>query len=109
MDKNNAFDRLHMMVELSGSKCELNHGPGCDIPDAVDFLVQEFSSPAGNYKVAIPICQDCIDGLASDEWVLLYCITCNSSQWIFKPLARRRYPDGTHLLWMDRCPKCNVQ
>jgi hypothetical protein len=56
--------------------------------------------------LAIPICAECEAALFNDEWVLLYCVRCNASQWIYKPLAKRKYEKGQHVMFMTMCPKC---
>ena len=52
----------------------------------------------------IPVCEDCIRGLYDENEVLLYCIQCNHSQWVWKPTSKINY--NTNVVWLDSCPKC---
>lgn len=83
--------------------CGLNK---CD-KVAIDYIVQ----PVGKddkveIELIIPVCSECVTHIGHFEWVLLYCIHCNSSQWIYKPLARRVYKEDESIIWMNDCPKC---
>jgi len=57
--------------------------------------------------IQIPICRECEEALLSEGWVLFYCITCNSSQWVLKKLAKRIYKKTDKVFFMDICPICN--
>ena len=87
--------------------CDLNHGPGVEKPQAVDYITQPLGDGG---QLRIPVCEECRDALHSggDRWVLLYCLNCLSSQWIDKRYSQRLYHyegvDGVK--WMRECPKC---
>lgn len=90
------FDLIQSKVECGLVKCEQK---------AVDYIVQ----PIGKnnkleIELVIPVCLECIKYIGHHEWVLLYCIKCNSSQWVYKPWAKRVYTDS--IIWMNECPKC---
>jgi len=106
------------MLELEGEKCCLKHGtddPAENHP-AVDFICQNIgreevtddgiSVDVIEATLRIPVCKECIEALYGDDWVLLYCVGCNSSQWVCKRLSKRIYPPGLHIKWMDVCPNC---
>lgn len=103
------IDKTILMLELDNSHCELNHGPNVDTSKikAVDYL----TIPVGDIKTGvvdnsfvIPICEECAEGLVDPEWVLIYCLECMSSQWVYKPLAKYRYKDN--LIIVAGCIKC---
>jgi hypothetical protein len=52
------------------------------------------------------VCEECVAGLLSDEWILFYCVGCNASQWLNKKMAKREYPEGTNIIALKQCPKC---
>lgn len=107
----NAIDRLALLAELKGSCCELNHGPNAEPHQAIDYIVLPFGYHEQNvtdvsvHEMVIPVCDECVSGLRDDDWTLLYCFECNSSQWIFRPLAKNNYRH--HILWLRGCPKCS--
>jgi hypothetical protein len=107
----NALDKFELLCNLIESGCSLSHSKfDKEQPEAVDYLV----IPMGYTKskqiqeitdyLTIPICQECLDAINSDEWILLYCLNCNESQWIIKELAKRQYESNVNLL--KSCPKC---
>lgn len=73
---------------------------------AIDYIVQPIGMETTVFlDIIVPICGKCIEHLDSTEWVLLYCVQCNSSQWVYKKMAKLEYGDKT-IVWMDGCPKC---
>ena len=111
----NAIDRLGLLAELEDSHCELNHGPGTDNRDfpAVDYIVIPFGYHLDEVRevaareLVIPVCADCAEALCGEEWTLLYCFECNSSQWVCRKYARMRYRH--HILWLRGCPECSYE
>lgn len=98
--------KLHDVIakkELYNTKCDLNHYP-YKKEDAIDYLCQKFYM----FEIRIPICQECIDALNSDVWILLYCINCCKSQWIYLPNSKKPYlyKYGEHVKWLKSCPMC---
>ena len=98
-------DKIHLMLE----SCDLNHGLGVEKPQAVDYITQTLGDGG---QLRIPICAECADALMCTEeerWVLLYCLSCLSSQWIDKSVSRRlyHYEKGERIKWMRECPKCD--
>lgn len=111
----NEIDRLTLLAELDHECCELNHGPGTrreDFP-AVDYLVMPFGYTISEVEevavreVVVPVCRECAEALSADEWTLLYCFECCSSQWVYRNLAKNRYRH--HILWLRGCPRCTNQ
>ena len=52
------------------------------------------------------ICAECVDALCGKEWILFYCLKCNSSQWVKRALARKSYPANMNIMFYDECPNC---
>lgn len=105
-------DRLRLLADLSTEFCELNHGPGTrreDFP-ASDYLVLPFGYPESETcevtvrEMVVPVCHECASALLGEEWTLLYCFECCSSQWVYRGLAKNRYRH--HILWLRGCPHC---
>lgn len=106
--------------------CHLNHGPGVPAPKAINYLCQrlddlseveynasllsipEFMSNTDELGdvLRIPICEECIEGLYDEDWLLFYCLTCNSSQWLIKSKAKKYYPAWESIRFLVECPIC---
>ena len=103
------IDNVLAFADLDGEHCHLKHSkedPAENHP-AVDYLCQNFGNNDNiDFAVRIPICQECVEALLQDEWVLCYCINCNSSQWIHKKYSKLQWPFWIHIKWMDICPVC---
>jgi hypothetical protein len=98
-------------AELIGQVCHLNHGPGAERPEAVDYLCQHLGDTKSSWPevlLAVPICAECAYALLYEPeyWLLFYCLTCHSSQWLIKPKARKYYPKWENLIFLYRCPNC---
>ena len=114
----NAIEDFQAILELKGEKCHLKHSPHdlAENHQAVDFICQdigrEIMTDDGimvevlEATLRIPICKECAEALYGDDWVLLYCVGCNNSQWVCKRLSSRVYADGLHIKWVDMCPNC---
>jgi hypothetical protein len=104
------IEKLALMASLTEEVCGLSHGPEGEEAKAVDYIMQGLGIVEGEGvqkvedRIVIPVCADCAEALRSDTWVLLYCLGCNSSQWVLKQLARREYK--TNLMWLGDCPEC---
>jgi hypothetical protein len=90
--------RIHLIGEL----CSLNHGPGVKPPPATNYLCQRIGSDL--YR--IPICDECAAALYDEEWLLFYCLSCNSSQWLLKSKAKKYYPKWESVRFLHTCPMC---
>lgn len=116
-----AIDELHARIDLQNEHCHLKHSeedPSENHP-AVDYLCQDFGQEASTdvghainetlvaYTLRVPICQECMEALLGDEWILLYCVHCNNSQWVSRKYAKYHYPFWLHIKWMDACPVCH--
>ncbi len=79
--------------------CHLNHGP--DTQDykiqAVDYLViplgkkNDIGIVESSSELTIPVCQECLDGINDPNWILIFCLNCIASQWIYKSKAKLNY------------------
>lgn len=87
--------------------CYLNHGSGVEPPPALDYLCQNIGS--GNEPIdtlRIPICSECVEALYDEDWLLFYCLTCTSSQWLLKSKAKKYYPKWESIRFLSQCPTC---
>lgn len=106
-----ALDNLVAQAELEGATCALKHSkfdPSGNHP-AVNYLCQgvgDTETKVTEYAVRIPICEECMEALYNEDWILVYCINCNKSQWIYRPLAKRGHQGGNIIYWLDVCPHC---
>jgi hypothetical protein len=106
----NGINELHARIDLTNEHCHLKHSkedPAENHP-AVDFLCQNLGYE--NFvteTIRIPICQECVEALLSEEWILFYCVGCNNSQWLNRKYAKHPYPFWLHVHWMDTCPVCH--
>ena len=107
---NTLLDTTLLASELAISSCELNHGPDMNEPiKATNMIILPFGKDKDNIievkrKLVIPVCKECIAGLTSDEWTLLYCFDCSASQWIYRPKAKMKYRHN--IIWLRGCPDC---
>ncbi|MDP1883891.1 MAG: hypothetical protein Q8L10_00840 [Candidatus Moranbacteria bacterium] len=110
-----AINKLQLLAELSNECCELSHGPDTrreDFP-ASDYIIMPFGySESEKVDVAVremvvPVCYGCATALLGNEWTLLYCFECCSSQWVYRRLAKNRYRH--HILWLRGCPHCSSE
>ena len=98
-------------AELEGMTCGLKHSEEdpAENHQAVDFLVQRLGDPQTgevSQEIRIPVCRECAEALYDQMWILVYCIYCHKSQWINRALAKKEYPDGNLIYWLDTCPHC---
>jgi len=124
-----ALDYFVARANLVYEKCHLNHGLGVEPPQAVNYLCQRLdnlneggdesidpsllSIPEFINKVddsgdmlRIPICEECAEALYDEEWLLFYCLACNSSQWLLKSKAVKYYPAWESIRFLAECPMC---
>jgi len=112
MDLHLLDENLNMMVaklELEGENCHLKHGPNGDRPPAVDYLCQRLGDQKTGdvlQELRVPICKECAEALSNENWILAYCTYCQESQWIYRPKAKIKHPDGNGIYWLDVCPHC---
>jgi len=98
-------------AELSGETCGLKHSEADPAENhlAVDFLCQDLGDQkTGGIKqeLRIPICAECAEALLDPNWILCYCVFCQCSQWIYRPYAKTKHPEGNGIYFMDVCPFC---
>lgn len=106
-----SINNFMLKVNLEGQTCALKHSEKdpSENHQAVDYLVQNAGDQVSSTvteTLAIPICQECVDALSDKEWLLFYCVGCNRSQWLYKPLARRVYGKDEHIIFLAKCPYC---
>ena len=95
-------DTLMLKAGLKDAMCALRH----EKPrPAVNYVCQRFESFTGT----IPVCEECLKKLQSDDWVLLFCVNCSMNLWIYKPDSKKSYHYlcGQHIKWMPTCPYCH--
>ena len=107
------IEKLALMASLTEETCGLSHGPDPDKDagkDVVDYISQPLGTDDGDGvmtvqdRLIVPVCRECAESLCGNDWVLLYCLGCNCSQWVIKKLSRRQYTNN--ILWMAECPEC---
>ncbi len=94
--------KLIMASNLEVEPCALAH----DKPrKAVNYFCQGF----GGYQLTLPICQECEDKMVDLDWVLLYCVNCHKSCWVYKPDSNKQYhyEEGEKTKWLPACPYCS--
>jgi len=105
------IDDFIATVELENTQCGLDHKDK-KYHQAVDYLCKKigYKIPEGDdiaeAEIRIPICQECVDALLSKEWIIFYCIECNSSQWLCRKYAKKEYPPDINVISLKTCPKC---
>lgn len=110
-DFDERLDELLAMINLIDECCHLNHGLDITPPPAVDYLCQYVGKIKESVGIAdsllrIPICEECITALYDEDWLLFYCLVCNSSQWLIKSKAKKHYPKWESVKFLSMCPKC---
>ncbi len=104
-------DKMVLLGELGSTICKLNHED--DKPRrACDYIICPMGTKDGditeivNDFATIPVCEECMAAIQGDEWILFYCLSCGSSQWILRDLSRKPYSKSEVIIWMPECPKC---
>lgn len=93
-------------ISLDSEVCLLKHNDDETHP-AVNYLCQMFGDgDVVSDLIRIPICEECEEALQGNDWVLFYCLGCNSSQWVLKEKAKRTYQDNKPLYFFINCPIC---
>ena len=110
LDNNISNFAAQMELDLLEIKCGLNHGCNYeDNPFPIDYICQPIGNQKLNIKEAvlrIPVCASCLASLYSEYQLLMYCVECNSSQWIFLPEAKYVYDKDKKIIFLTACPKC---
>lgn len=108
----NEIDKVQLLANLDHEFCGLNHGPHMrkEHFPASDYIIMPFGYAENEVtdvavrEMVVPVCHACATALLGNEWTLLYCFECCSSQWVYRKLARNSYRH--HILWLRGCPKC---
>lgn len=119
-------------ANLIGLTCHLNHN-GEEPPEAVDYLCQRLGDiseqpeeinsledsmltqiPEFMHNIEdtqdmlrIPVCAECVTALYDEDWLLFYCLSCDSSQWLIKSRAKKYYPKWESIRFLYGCPNCS--
>lgn len=98
-------------LNLENETCGLKHSKEdpAENHKAVNYLVQNIGNPQTGeifYQLRIPVCEECFNALDDNDWILMYCVNCNKSQWVYKPYAKYQYPSENKIYWLDVCPFC---
>lgn len=106
------FYKMVSIAELDGVSCMLHHGPE-HLDDkehpAVDYLCQGFGDMVNGIvhsMIRIPVCEECANALYDVNWLLMYCVNCNESQWIDKRFSKKEYAKDDHVMFLKWCPNC---
>jgi len=105
------IDDFMAISGLENEPCCLDHKDK-EYHQAVDYLCKKigYTIPDANdvaeAELRIPICQECVDALLSNEWIIFYCVDCNSSQWLCRKYSKRVYPPDVNIIALKTCPKC---
>ena len=99
-------------IELFDETCGLKHSieDPAENHKAVNYLCQRLGNSKINsqdQEIRIPICEECVDALNDENWILVYCVYCFKSQWVCRRLAKKTYPKGNLIYWLDVCPFCS--
>ena len=109
------LDLLVAKANIDNEICGLMHIKSDPVENhpAVDYLcnrmgyTDEDGNQVADAELRIAICQDCVNALLSDEWILFYCVHCGESQWMLRARAKNGYPEDTRIIALRSCPKCS--
>lgn len=98
-------------AELENETCNLKHSkedPAENHP-AVEYLCQRLGNKKTDtvyQEIRVPVCLECAEAIDNPNWILMYCIFCFKSQWVYRPFAKYNYPPGNLVYFLDVCPFC---
>lgn len=109
--EDNVFNKIMAFAHLTDRTCGLKHSKEDSAKEhpAIDYLCQNIGNKVtGEYveQLQIPVCEECVNALSDENWILVYCLECNNSQWIYRPKAKKNYPEGNLVYWLNECPHC---
>lgn len=93
------FERFIALANFIDSYCDLHHTQYK--PPTINQIIQVLDT---GDKLSINICEECLEALQGDEWVLLYCVNCLESRWVWKEASKMSYQHN--ILWLNGCPEC---
>lgn len=108
------LQEIAALADLDNETCGLKHSkadPSENHP-AVDYLCHmmgittEEGEEISDAQLRVPVCQECVDALLDNEWILFYCVYCGESQWMSRSKAKNNYSDDTKVIAFKACPKC---
>jgi hypothetical protein len=108
------LQEIAALADLDDETCGLKHSkedPSENHP-AVDYLCHMMGittkdgEEISDAQLRIPVCQECVDALLDNEWILFYCVYCGESQWLLKRLAKNGYSEDTKIIAFKACPNC---
>ena len=111
------FDKVELLQDLDGKTlCDLNHGKGYSDSDiiAVDYIVLPMGMVKDNKAsdhLVFTACEYCIESMYDPEWVLLVCISCGQTRWVWRKYSRLQYinvetKQPYDIILMEGCPDC---
>jgi len=114
MDIPVSYEDLNFILEhaeIENETCNLKHSKQdpAENHKAVEYLCQRLcdkNTGAAYQEIRVPVCLECAEAIVNPEWILMYCIFCFKSQWVYRPLAKYNYPPGNLVYWLDVCPFC---
>jgi hypothetical protein len=106
------LNNMMAKIELENTTCGLKHSSEdpAENHKAVDYICQRLGNKdidSEDQEIRIPVCNECIEALHDENWILVFCVYCFKSQWICRRLAKKKYPKGNLIYWLDVCPFCS--
>lgn len=112
------LDKIELLQDLDGKTlCDLNHGKGYSDSDiiAVDYVVLPMGMVKDNNvseHLVMAVCPYCIESMYDREWVLLCCLACGQTRWIWRRYSKLQYINAKtgqpyDILLLDGCPDCS--
>jgi len=98
-------------AELENETCHLKHSKEdpAENHKAVEYLCQRLGDKNTDtvyQEIRVPVCLECAEAIVNPKWILMYCVFCFKSQWVYRPFAKYNYPDGNLVYWLSVCPFC---
>lgn len=98
-------------AELENETCCLKHSKDdpAEKHKAVEYLCQHLgdkNTGTVHQEIRVPVCLECAEAIDNPNWILIYCVYCFKSQWVYRPFAKYHYPAGNLVYWLDCCPFC---
>lgn len=96
-------------VELHGECCGLKHSEKFPRQEyiATNYLCQQYGVDGiCDGIISIPVCDECVEALYDENWILFYCVNCNESQWLLRSKAKKEYSKDKNVYFFKKCPHC---
>ena len=114
MDTSILYKDLNFILEraeIENETCHLKHSKEdpSENHKAVEYLCQRLGDKNTGtiyQEIRVPVCLECAEAIVNPKWILMYCVFCFKSQWVYRPFAKYNYPPGNLVYWLDCCPYC---